>query len=150
MDEDKLLEKIDIDDYIESEDIDVDEKDVDSAFSTAYLAHEATEDVNDSDFNFGFGLEKTEQFELESIQTSNVIIKEKNKKFIKKEQNKDYEPSFNNININDINYGKDGELNIDFDNVNINEPVYEEPKKEVKKIKIKKVNSEPKVKKTKK
>ena len=151
MDEDKLLEKIDIDDYIESEDIDVDEKDVDSAFSTAYLAHEATEDVNDSDFNFGFGLEKTEQFELESIQTSNVIIKEKNKKVKQEEteQNEDSEPSFNNININDVNYGKD-ELNIDFDEVNINEPVYEEPKKEMKKIKIKKVNSEPKVKKTKK
>ena len=150
MDEDKLLEKIDIPDYVESEDIDVDEKDVDSAFSTAYLAHEATDDVNDSDFNFGFGLEKTEQFELESIQTSNVIIKEKNKKVKQEtEQNEDSEPSFNNININDVNYGKD-ELNIDFDAVDINEPVYEEPKKEMKKIKIKKVNSEPKVKKTKK
>ena len=150
MDEDKLLEKIDIPDYVESEDIDIDEKDVDSAFSTAYLAHEATDDVNDSDFNFGFGLEKTEQFELESIQTSNVIIKEKNKKVKQEtEQNEDSEPSFNNININDVNYGKD-ELNIDFDAVDINEPVYEEPKKEMKKIKIKKVNSEPKVKKTKK
>ena len=150
MDEDKLLEKIDIPDYVESEDIDIDEKDVDSAFSTAYLAHEATDDVNDADFNFGFGLEKTEQFELESIQTSNVIIKEKNKKVKQEtEKNEDSEPSFNNININDVNYGKD-ELNIDFDAVDINEPVYEEPKKEMKKIKIKKVNSEPKVKKTKK
>ena len=138
IDEDKLLEKIDIPDYIDSEDIDVNEKDIDKVFSSVYNSYERTQDVEDKDFTFGFGIEQTKEYELGDVHTSNIVLSSD-----KKESS---ENKFDDININtEIKYNNSDNLDINFEKINIEEPVYEEEDKP-KKIRIKK---DPKVKKIK-
>jgi len=137
IDEDKLLEKIDIPDYIDSQDIDVNEKDIDKVFSSVYNSYERTQDVEDKDFTFGFGIEQTKEYELGDVHTSNIVLSSD-----KKESS---ENKFDDININtEIKYNNSDNLDINFEKINIEEPVYEEDKP--KKIRIKK---DPKVKKIK-
>jgi hypothetical protein len=152
IDEDKLLEKIDVPDYVDMEQSDVNEKDIDEVFANVYNSYEQTEEVKDDDFMFGFGIEQTKEFELDNIKTSNVIIGNK------KESNEDnseenQSDKFNNVDINtEIKYGDD-DLGINFEKINIEEPIYEEPevtkpkKIRIKKEKVDKEEKEPKVKK---
>jgi DNA-directed RNA polymerase beta' subunit len=146
IDEDKLLEKFDNPDYIDMEELDVSEKNIDEVFSSVYNSYEQTEDVEDKDFTFGFGMEETKEYELGTISTSNVVIS--NKKENKLDENK-----FNNIVINsEIKYDDSDDLDINFEKININEPVYDEPEvTKPKKIRVKKekVEKEEKVKKIK-
>ena len=146
IDEDKLLEKFDNPDYIDMEELDVSEKNIDEVFSSVYNSYEQTEDVEDKDFTFGFGMEETKEYELGTINTSNVVISNK-------KENKSDENKFNNIVINsEIKYDDSDDLDINFEKININEPVYEEPEvTKPKKIRVKKekVEKEEKVKKIK-
>ena len=150
IDEDKLLEKIDIPDYVDSEQLDVNEKDIDAVFSSVYNSYEPTEDVEDKDFTFGFGMEQTKEYELGTVNTSNVVISTDKKE---SNENKLEENKFENIAINtEIKYNDDN-LDINFEKIDIEEPVYEEPevnkpkKIRVKKEKVEKEEKEPKVKK---
>jgi len=136
IDEDKLLEKIDIPDYMDNQDLDVNEKDIDKVFSSVYNSYEQTQDVEDKDFTFGFGIEQTKEYELGDLNTSNIIISSKEKE--------SSENKFDDIDINtEIKYNNNDKLDINFEKINIEEPHYEEePVKIVedkpKKIKIKK------------
>ena len=151
MDEDKLMEKIDIPDYVDADFIDINEKNVDSAFSKIYDSYEPNQNVDDIDFNFGFGIEESKEYTLENIASKNIIITDKNES--------------ENIG-NDINYNKieideqvseepvnNGELEIDFDAININEEdaeveqevIIEKPKKiRVSKKKVEETVEKPK------
>ena len=138
IDEDKLLEKIDIPDYVDTEELDVSEKNIDGVFSSVYNSYEPTEDVEDKDFTFGFGMEQAKEYELGAINTSNVIISNM-KENTKNNGNKTEENKFDNIDINtEIKYDIDN-LDINFEKINIEEPDYEEPEiTKPKKIRIKK------------
>ena len=132
IDEDKLMEKIDILGYDEDTYVDIKENDIEKAFDNAYDDYEQTDDVKDSDFNFGFGIEEKEEYSLDKIETSNIVIADK-----------EIEPSTDEINYNKIKI-EEGELldnlDIDFEKIEIEEPDYNPPeiKKEVtsKKVKI--------------
>ena len=149
IDEDKLLEKIDIPDYVDTEQLDINEKNIDGVFSSVYNSYEPTEDVEDKDFTFGFGMEQAKEYELGTINISNVVISniKENKE---NNGNKIEENKFDNIDINtEIKYDIDN-LDINFEKINIEEPDYEEPEvTKPKKIRIKKekVEKEEKVKK---
>jgi DNA-directed RNA polymerase beta' subunit len=77
MDEDKLLEQIDMPQFMN---LDVNELmegtvDVDKIFNETYDYKEVNEDVNDDDFNFGFGMENKEQFVLDSkIKAEKLVL----------------------------------------------------------------------------
>ena len=144
IDEEKMLEKVEVSDYVDSDYIDVNETDINKVFAKTYNDYEPTDNVEDSDFNFGFGIEESKQFVLNDIDTSNVIVI--NDAIIEEEDGKniDFEkitidvPSYENVDNNGNN------MNIDFEQIDINEPVYEEvvPEKKKKTIKVKKVKSE--------
>jgi hypothetical protein len=151
IDEEKMLEKVEVSDYVDSDYIDVNETDINKVFAKTYNDYEPTDNVEDSDFNFGFGIEDSKQFVLNSIDTSNVIVINSNDNSIEEEDSKniDFEkitvdvPSYENVDSNGNN------MNIDFEQIDINEPVYEEvvpeevvPEKPKKTIKVKKVKSE--------
>jgi len=136
IDEDKMLEKIDIPDYVDTDYVDINEKDVDVAFSNTFNSYEPTESVDDKDFTFGFGMEESKQYELDKVTSANVILTEKGESVI----DNTGEPNYGKVNIQNTEYVD--KLDINFDAVDINEPVYEEPESIVetktKKIKIKK------------
>jgi hypothetical protein len=77
MDEDKLLEQIDMPQFMN---LNVNELmegtvDVDKIFNETYDYKEVNEDVNDDDFNFGFGMENKEQFVLDSkIKAEKLVL----------------------------------------------------------------------------
>ena len=127
IDEEKMLEKIDIPSYDEAEFIDITENDIDNAFENAFSKVDLKDNVNDDDFNFGFGLEEAQEYQLDKTIISDIIITEKlNKNEINDEINDEinYEkitletPSYKNID----NEGND--LNIDYENIEIEEPNY--------------------------
>ena len=151
IDEEKMLEKVEVSDYVDSDYIDVNETDINKVFAKTYNDYEPTDNVEDSDFNFGFGIEESKQYVLNDIDTSNVIVINSNDNSIEEEDSKniDFEkitvdvPSYENVDTNGNN------MNIDFEQIDINEPVYEEavpeevvPDKKKKTIKVKKVKSE--------
>jgi DNA-directed RNA polymerase II subunit RPB1 len=149
IDEDKLLENIEINDFDESTYVNVNEKDIDKAFDNTYNNVENTENIDDKDFTFGFGIEQTTEFNLEkniNTEDKNIIIVNKNNISIESntknkfdEINVDIEQNYNNntkvnVIVNDtVNNG----LNINFENINIEEPIYDDNKKEEEKLKIK-------------
>lgn len=47
------------------EEDDVNPDDVDATFTTTFVDHERDEEVDDADFSFGFGMEKTKEYKLE-------------------------------------------------------------------------------------
>jgi DNA-directed RNA polymerase beta' subunit len=155
IDEDKMLEKVEISNYLDSDYIDINENSINDVFSKTYNDYEPTDNVDDSDFNFGFGIEDSKQFLLNSVDTSNVIILNKENINNNESKNIDFEkisidvPSYENVDNNGNN------MNIDFEQIDINEPIYEEekeveqPEKTKKTIKVKKVKSEEKPKKVK-
>jgi hypothetical protein len=143
MDEDLLLEDVTVPNYTESDYINVNETDVDIAFSTAYPPKEEYQNVTDDDFTFGFGIEQEKEFKLDTITTSNVKIENK-----PKAKNNVNEINYEQITVEEPVYKNDNELNennglnINFDKINIEEPTYveEEPKKptKLKKVRVSK------------
>ena len=136
IDEDKMMEKIEISDFNDvSEYVNVNEKDVNKAFSNAYSTYEPTENISDNDFSFGFGMEETKQFNLDKTETTNDIkISEKDEVVNNSNESIDFEK----IKINEADLNE----NINFNAIEINEPVYESKPK---KIRIKKVKENKKV-----
>ena len=141
IDEEKMMQKIDIPDYVDTEEyVDVNEKDINKAFSNTYSTYEPTEAIDDKDFSFGFGMEETKHFSLEKIETKNLKVSET------KSSNSETETvNFEKITINEPLV----ENNIDFNAIEINEPKYneneeleKEPETKPKKIRIKKVKDE--------
>ena len=125
IDEEKMLEKIDIPSYDEAEFIDITENDIDNAFENAYTKVDLKDNVNDDDFNFGFGLEEAQEYQLDKTIISNIIITKKPEKLDSNNNSEiNYEkitlevPSYKNID----NEGND--LNIDYENIEIEEPNY--------------------------
>ena len=132
MDEDKLLEKIDIPDYEEEDNTSfIDEKDVDKAFSAVYNTYEETEDVKDSDFTFGFGMEQKKEYLLDSIESSNIIISNEKNNGNQSEKNIFDIPIDTEIKYNDNNHNE-----IQFDTINIEQPSVPKKEKETKTKKI--------------
>ena len=141
IDEEKMLEKIDIPDYEEYEFSNVSENDLDAVFEDSYAKIDTKNNVHDNDFNFGFGLEQAQEYQLDKTTISEPVIYDKE---VNKEVNDDinYEkmtietPSYKNIDT------EGNDLNIDYENIEIEEPNYKtEIQKEptdIKKIKIKK------------
>jgi len=158
IDEEKLLMEVDIPDYVESEEVDVNEKSVDRAFDKAFASYEQTDAINDDDFTFGFGMENQKEYTLEgsnTINTNVVLTNTKTQNIIVSNEfenvNIDEKESvFDNINIEEPLYEQepkalDNSLNIDFESIAINEPIYEEQpleEKSTKKIRIKKTKNE--------
>ena len=141
IDEDKMLEQIDIHDYVDTEYVDINEKDVDVAFTNTFNAYEPTESVEDKDFTFGFGMEETKQFTLGSVSAKNITITEKGESVAFNPN----EPNYEKVNIQNTEYKENNEsdqLDIDFDAINIEEPVVVPEEVKTKKIKIKKEVSE--------
>ena len=151
IDEEKMLEKVEVSDYVDTDYVDVNETDINKVFAKTYNDYEPTDNVEDSDFNFGFGIEESKQYLLNSVDTSNVIVINSNETTIEEDDGKniDFEkitidvPSYENVDTNGNN------MNIDFEQIDINEPVYEDavpeevvPDKKKKTIKVKKVKSE--------
>jgi DNA-directed RNA polymerase beta' subunit len=151
IDEEKMLEKVEVSDYNDTDYVDVNETDINKVFAKTYNDYEPTDNVDDSDFNFGFGIEESKQYVLNSVDTSNVIVINSNETTIEEDDGKniDFEkitidvPSYENVDTNGNN------MNIDFEQIDINEPVYEEavleevvPDKKKKTIKVKKTKSE--------
>ena len=150
IDEEKMLEKVEVSNYVDSDYVDVNETDINKVFAKTYNDYEPTDNVEDSDFNFGFGIEESKQFILNSIDTSNVIVINSNEATIEEDgKNIDFEkitvdvPSYENVDTNGNN------MNIDFEQIDINEPIYEETvpeevvvDKKKKTIKVKKAKSE--------
>jgi hypothetical protein len=148
IDEEKMLEVVNVPDYEESEIIDVNNTSVETAFTNAYNISEKTDIVKDEDFNFGFGIEKSKQFSLDKLSSSNIVIKNSENKVEDIINENDYEK----IEIEEVPKYENNENEVNFEAINIEEPSYEnvETEKTTKKIKIKKASDENKPKKEKK
>jgi hypothetical protein len=158
IDEEKMMQKIDIPDYVDTEEyVNVNEKDINKAFSNTFTSYEPTESVDDKDFSFGFGMEETKHFNLEKIETKNLKVTETAQK-LELESSNNNDTNFEKITINEpVVQNEEQNNNIDFNAVEINEPNYEEEKEQEqeeeinakpKKIRIKKVKNEGEPKKT--
>lgn len=145
IDEDKLIESSKLQEYDETEIIDINEKDVDKAFDNAYKSSNKVDDVAEEDFTFGFGMEKNKQFNIEqNISTGNADITFSNK------NNVSISNDLSNININNVqkydiitneqketlkNNTEEVENESEF-NIDIEEPTYEsEMKNEIENVK---------------
>jgi DNA-directed RNA polymerase II subunit RPB1 len=143
IDEEKMLESVNVPDYNESSQIDASETNVDTAFTNAYDVSEKTDIIKDEDFNFGFGIEKSKEYSLGKLSSSDIVIKDKENKVENIINNDNYEkveiekvPEYNNNN-------SENKDKINFETINIEEPNYENNEDNnvsTKKIKIKKVN----------
>jgi hypothetical protein len=150
MDEDKLLEQIDMPQFMN---LDVNELmngtvNVDKIFNETYDYKEVNEDVKDDDFNFGFGMENKEQFVLDSkIKAEKLVLsdneEEENNTIFTKivvEEPPDYRNDIpqeyrNDNQENDIPAEESNESkgDINFDALEVNEiPDYGEQKEEQK------------------
>ena len=144
IDEDKLMEHVEVGDYDESKFINIKEGDVDGAFEAAFSSGEKTNNVKDDDFTFGFGIEENKEFSLEGdvmIDTS-VKIDETEKIEVVEEKENYGEENFEKMTVNEVPQYED---NVDFEAVNIEEPVYEAeniPVVKTKKIRTKKHKSD--------
>ena len=119
MDEDKLMEKVFIPEYVEPELKISTEADINKAFNVLYEPKEEYENVQDEDFEFGFGMEMQKQHELSKSALGEVIIKENAEL-----------PKSNNNNVVDVNIEVPKyEPNINFEEINIEEPQYTENNK---------------------
>ncbi len=129
IDEDKLNEKIDIPDYMEKEYFDVNEKDVNVAFDNIFKKKDPVDNIKNDDFNFGFGMEKVKQFNIEeniSTENSKIVVKNNSNINIFISNNKKENINYESININDSDNAPSKEtntsLNIDFGSIDIDEP----------------------------
>jgi DNA-directed RNA polymerase II subunit RPB1 len=125
IDEEKIIQSIN-NEYEEEIIVDTD---VDRIFQQTYGIKEDYEDVDDEDFEFGFGLENNKKHLLnEGLETDVAILNTKSKdveKIVIDEKNLEEVP------IESVNYSQ----NVDFDAIELEDPTYKEQNKE-KKIKI--------------
>jgi DNA-directed RNA polymerase II subunit RPB1 len=125
IDEEKIIQSIN-NEYEEEIIMDTD---VDRIFQQTYGIKEDFEDIDEEDFEFGFGLENNKKHLLnEALETDVTIINTKSKdveKIVIDEKNLEEVP------IEPINYSQ----NVDFDAIELEDPTYKEQNKE-KKIKI--------------
>jgi DNA-directed RNA polymerase II subunit RPB1 len=125
IDEEKIVQSIN-NEYEEEIIVDTD---VDRIFQQTYGIKEDFEDVNEEDFEFGFGLENNKKHLLnEALETDVTIFDTKSKdveKIVIDEKNLEEIP------IEPVNYSQ----NVDFDAIEVEDPTYKEQNKE-KKIKI--------------
>ena len=78
VDEEKLYEEVD-NNYSYDNMKDIDPKDVDNMMSEIYEKKEEFENIDDTDFNFGFGIENNEEFMLNDNKDFKLKIDEKEK-----------------------------------------------------------------------
>ena len=162
IDEDKILNSVDeeVTDFI-----DFNEKDIDKVFENAFdKVNYNTENIDDSNFEFGFGLEEEKQFILNDVTGSELKLVNNNNE-IKENMVMDFDkytveeaPSYKNIDNNGNNLIVDFEKinieepvykeDIDFNKINVEEPVYEKEEEKVKKTKKVKEEKAPKKAKT--
>lgn len=166
IDEDKLLEEINIPDYHETEMVKIDEKDIDKAFDNTFKYNSKlskVEDIDDSDFTFGFGMEQSKQFVLdENIDNKNIniVLVEKNNVVVSNNLEQSQNNIFDKIDIEPVQeYNKEIETkekeelkedseDINFGNINIEEPEYDKTEDDIetkietkpKKLRVKKEN----------
>ena len=152
MDEDKLMEVIDIPNYNKKDFVDTNEKDVDVAFANTYNSVEKDEVIEDADFSFGFGIEKSKEFALGKTVDNNVVISDKINNIIDEDTNEfdsvvaedvpEYNNNFN-INVEEVpSYNGDAD---EEDNIGINfnsVEVEEVPAVKTRKVRVKKVVEE--------
>jgi DNA-directed RNA polymerase beta' subunit len=152
MDEEKLLEKIDIPDYVENNYESVGEKEVEQEFMKAYKPKEPDEDVKDEDFEFGFKRAEKE-YSLKPIIKNAIVLKEMENPNVANDnvelekivvEEPAYEITDEGIQVQNNSDPEEEELN--FGAINLEDPKYEEePKKNIKIIKVKKTKTiEPK------
>ena len=120
IDEDKLMEDVNVSDYVDSEYFNVNETDVNKAFDNVFKKKNPVDNVKDNDFNFGFGMEKVKPFNIEeniSEEKGKIIITNTMNNSVN--NNSKQNVDFNNININQEN--NSSKQDVHFDNMNINE-----------------------------
>ena len=137
IDEEKMLESVNVPDYHESEILDANTTNVETAFTNAYNVSEKTDQVKDDDFNFGFGIEKSKEYSLDKLSSSDIIIKNKENDKVDDIINDD---NYEKIEIEEVPIYENNEVNLE--GINIEEPNYENKEIATKKIKVKKVNDE--------
>lgn len=120
IDEEKIIQSIN--ETYEEEEI-IEDTDVDRIFQQTYGLKEDYEDVNEEDFEFGFGLENNKKHLLnEGIETNVTIVNDKSKNVEKIVIN---EKNLEEIPIEPVNYSQ----NVDFDAIEIEDPTYKEQNK---------------------
>ena len=80
IDEDKLMEKVDIEEYVPPEDTTITEPMIENAFSKTFekMNKKYQGNVTDDDFTFGFGIENKKEFELQKVAMSSVKVELRN------------------------------------------------------------------------
>ena len=81
VDEDKLMESVNVSNYLDTEYFDVTETDVDKAFDNVFSKKNPSDNVKDTDFSFGFGMEQIKQYNIEEnigIDNSSIILTNNN------------------------------------------------------------------------
>jgi DNA-directed RNA polymerase II subunit RPB1 len=123
MDEDKLMEKVEIADYVESGYDGVGDTEVEREFMKTYDAKEPDEDIKDEDFEFGFQ-RNDKEFLLNPISKNSIVLKEIENP--NPAQNKNINMNFEKVAIEDPNFNQNNEdLDIDLNAISLNEPNYE-------------------------
>jgi DNA-directed RNA polymerase beta' subunit len=156
IDEDKLNNNMDEQEI--NEFVDFNEKDVEKAFTNAFeKVNNKIENIDDSNFEFGFGIEQEKQFVLEDVKGSELKLINNNN-----EVKENIHMDFDKITVEDeLNYKASNEDNlilnfekmdveepeykedINYNKINLEEPIYEEEVKEEKPAKkLKKVKEE--------
>jgi hypothetical protein len=127
MDEDKLMEKVEIADYVESGYDGVGDTEVEREFMKTYNAKEPDEDIKDEDFEFGFQRNEKE-FILNPISKNSIVLKELDNPV--PTQNKNINMNFEKIPLEDPNFETNEDLELDLNAIPMNEPNYEEDTKD--------------------
>ena len=123
MDEEKLMEKVEIADYVESGYDGVGDTEVEREFMKTYNAKEPDEDIKDEDFEFGFQ-RNDKEFTLNSISKNSIILKELDNSILN--QNKNINMNFEKVALEEPNFNENNEdLELDLNAVPMNEPNYD-------------------------
>ena len=120
MDEEKLMEKVEIADYVESGYDGVGDTEVEREFMKTYNAKEPDEDIKDEDFEFGFQ-RNDKEFTLNSISKNSIILKELDNSVLS--QNKNINMNLEKVELEEPEL--DNNEDVDFNAISLNEPEYE-------------------------
>ena len=85
IDEEKMLEKVN-QEYINTQGEEVTGQKIDIIYNELYDKKEVDQNVNDDDFEFGFGMENSKEFMLTEKKTSISVVDGKNKKELVKDE----------------------------------------------------------------
>ena len=147
VDEEKLYEEVKDDDYFHDDKSNIKPEDIENTMNSIYDKKEECQNIDDTDFNFGFGIENTNEFMLNDNNDFKLKIDD--------QEDLDIIHDIDDIELEDINTVNIDELeldNIDTDNI-ISEPIIEKKsnkitiKKETKKDTVKKETKKDTVKK---